>query len=98
MNDDKIISMFRMKGGLYPVCDEYRDNAVEAIRAFEDLIDFVFAKNSEAKSKWMLMLNRYILDSKTPKEHVLGKHRDSYDRSKRPQFSNPKYQRLGKDI
>ena len=98
MNDDKIIAMFRMKGGLYPMCDEYRDQAVKAIRNFEDLVKFFFSKNPEQKTKWMLMLNRYILDSKTPKDEQMRQHRDSYDKSKRSPFTSKKYQRLGKDV
>ena len=98
MNDDKIIAMFRIKGGLYPMCDEYRDQAVKAIRNFEDLVKFFFSKNPEQKTKWMLMLNRYILDSKTPKDEQMRQHRDSYDKSKRSPFTSKKYQRLGKDV
>ena len=98
MNDDKIIAMFRIKGGLYPMCDEYRDQAVKAIRNFEDLVKFFFSKNPEQKTKWMLMLNRYILDSKTPKDEQMRQHRDSYDKSKRSPFTSKKYQRFGKDV
>ena len=98
MNDDKIIAMFRMQGGLYPVCDEYRDQAVKAVRGFEDLVKFFFAKDPAQKSKWMLMLNRYILDSKTSKDEQMRQHRDSYDKSKRSPFTSKKYQRLGKDV
>ena len=98
MNDDKIIAMFRMQGGLYPMCDEYRDQAVKAIRNFEDLVKFFFAKDPAQKSKWMLMLNRYILDSKVSKDEQMRQHRDSYDKSKRSPFTSQKYRRLGKDV
>ena len=98
MNDDKIIAMFRMQGGLYPVCDEYRDQAVKAVRNFEDLVKFFFSKDPAQKSKWMLMLNRYILDSKVSKDEQMRQHRDSYDKSKQSPFTSKKYQRLGKDV
>ena len=98
MNDDKIIMMFRTKGGLYPMCDEYRDQAVKAVRNFEDLVKFFFAKDPAQKSKWMLMLNRYILDSKVSKDEQMRQHRDSYDKSKQSPFTSKKYQRLGKDV
>ncbi len=97
MNDDKIISMFRMKGGLYPMCDEYRDNAVKAIRNFEDLVKFFFEKSPDQKSKWMLMLNRYILDAKTSRDEQMRQHRDSYDKSKQSPFTSKKYRRFGQD-
>ena len=98
MNDDKFIAMFRMHGGLYPMCDEYRDQAVKAIRNFEDLVKFFFSNSPDQKSKWMLMLNRYILDSRVSKDDQMQKHRDSYDKSKRSPFTSNKYQRLGKDL
>ena len=98
MNDDKIIAMFRMQGGLYPICDEYRDQAVKAVRNFEDLIKFFFSKDPSQKSKWMLMLNRYILDAKTSKDEQMRQHRDSYDNSKKSPFTSKKYQRLGRDV
>lgn len=97
MNDDKIISMFRMKGALYPMCDEYRDQAVKSVRNFEDLVKFFFKNNPSQKSKWMLMLNRYILDAKTSKDEIIRQHRDSYDKSKQSPFTSKKYQRLGRD-
>lgn len=97
MSDDKIISMFRIQGGLYPMCDGYRDNAVKAIKNFEDLVKFFFSKAPEQKSKWMLMLNRYILDSRVPKDEQMRRHRDSYDKSKQSPFTGKKYQRLGQD-
>ena len=98
MNDDKIISMFRMKGGLYPMCDQYRDEAVKAVRNFEDLVKFFFVNNPTQKSKWMLMLNRYILDAKASKDDLIRQNRESMDRNKRIPFTSKKYQRLGKDV
>ena len=98
MNDDKIIAMFRMQGGLYPMCDTYRDQAVKAVRNFEDLVKFFFSKDPSQKSKWMLMLNRYILDAKISKDEQMRQHRDSYDSSKKSPFTSKKYQRLGRDV
>lgn len=97
MSDDKIISMFRIHGGLYPMCDGYRDNAVKAIKNFEDLVKFFFSKSPDQKSKWMLMLNRYILDSRVSRDEQMRQHRDSYDKSKQSPFTSKKYQRFGQD-
>ena len=98
LSDDKFISMFRMKGGLYPICDEYRNNAVEAIRAYENLIEFIFENDKQKKSQWLLLLNRYILDKKESKENFMSNNRNNYEKNKRPQFTSDKYKKLGRNI
>lgn len=98
MSDDKIISMFRIRGGLYPMCDEYRDHAVKAIKNYEDLVDFFFEKTPDQKSKWLMLLNRYILDSKTSRDEQMRQHRDSYNNPNSNPFVHNKYRKLGHDI
>lgn len=97
MSDDKILSMIHMKGNLYPVCDEYRNNAVKAIKAYEDLIDFIYEKHPDRKSKWLLLLNRYILDAKQSKDKTLDDHRSDV-MHKRPGFVSDRSRRIGADI
>ena len=79
MNDDKFIQMFRMHGKLYPMCDEYRNLAVDAIGDFESLVDFLFKNDQQTKSKWYLLMNRYILDRKGEQD----KHRDNFNKDAR---------------
>lgn len=98
LSDDKYIAMFRMKGGMYPVCDEYRNNAVEAIKKFEGLIDFIFEKSPEKKSRWMLLLNRYILDTRTSKDQLKKENRDFERNVNHKPFKNEKYNKYTKDI
>lgn len=98
LTDDKYIQLFRMKGEMYKGCDEYRANAVKAIRIYEDLVEFLFEKSPDLKSKWLLLLNRYILDTREPKDDQLRKHKDSYNSSKKPPWKGDKYRKLGADL
>lgn len=95
LSDDKFIQMFRIKGGLYPICDEYRDNAVEAIDSFTTLVNFLFEKSPDKRSRWLMLLNRYILDKRTPKDQLIKNFKEN--QSKKP-FINNKYNKLSKDL
>lgn len=97
MSDDKVIAMFHMHGGMFPLCDEYKEKAVDAIGTYESLLDFIYQDKPEKKSKWLLLLNRYIVDSKNNKEKIMNDHRDSISR-KRPGFTSEKNKRMGKDL
>lgn len=97
MNDDKFIAMFRMKGKLFPICDEYREKAIKAIQSYEDLVDFIFAKSPDKKSQWLLMLNRYILDIRSSKDKNVQDFRVGKDSNRSP-FTKEKFQKTSQDI
>lgn len=96
LTDDKFIQMFKMHGKLYPMCDEYRNLAVDAIKEYESLIDFIFEKQPNERSKWYLLMNRYILDRRTPQEKIIKDFRDRNNKKMLP--GNSKYKKLSTDI
>jgi len=98
LNDDKFIQMFRLQGGLYPACDEYRMHATEAIKTYEKLVNFLFDESPQKRVQWILLLNRYILDRRESQDQQLETHRATYDKSKQPQFKTDKYRKMGSDL
>jgi len=97
-SDDKFIQMMRMKGKMFPVCEDHQKNALEAIKQYEKLIGFFFEDDADEKSKWLLLLNRYILDQREPKDRQIEKHRSTYMSSKRTPFTSDKYKKMGKNL
>lgn len=99
MSDDKFIMMFRMKGGLYPTCDQFRDNAVKAIDTFQNLVEFLYEKNPSKKSQWMLLLNRYIIEKKQSSDDLKREFRKTINvGNRRPTFRSEKYKKLGQGL
>ena len=96
MNDDKFVQMFRMHGKLYPMCDEYRELAVDAISTYEDLVDFLFKEDPQIRSKWYLLLNRYILDKKGEQD----KHKDKFNKDirKKDTFTGTRFGKKMADV
>ena len=45
-----------------------------------------------------MLLNRYILDSKTSRDEQMRQHRDSYNNPNSNPFVHNKYRKLGHDI
>ena len=95
MPDDKYIMMFRMKGGLYPMCDTFRDQAVKAIGTYEKMVEYLFEKTPDKKTQWMLLLNRYILDTRESQDDIKNNFNKKLESG--PTFTSEKYRNLGRD-